>query len=200
VARNRVVVGALLGVTGLVAAQLAGAGLVGRRRWPLFWGCCAPEAVSAQDLVRALATAMAVACAVTAVASLALLVVRRDLRWPGLTLRVVVAFPVAVVVAVAGPRLVVGSWGDTRELAAWALMYSLPFAAGLVASALMPRPGALAMAGAVAASALVATLGDSFLELDRPWGDALPVVVVAAAVVAASRLVPRREGRSRALA
>lgn len=45
VARGRGAVAALLSVIGLLAAQLAGTGLVGFRRWPLLWGCCTPETV-----------------------------------------------------------------------------------------------------------------------------------------------------------
>ena len=133
VARRRVAVAALLGVIGLCAAQLAGTGLVGLRRWPLFWGCCTPETVTEQTLVRTLAVAMAVVCAVTAVACVVVLVWGRYVRWTGVDLPVVVAFAVALVVAIAGPRLVVGDGDDALDLAAWALMYSLPFAAGLSA-------------------------------------------------------------------
>lgn len=196
VARRRVAVAALLGVVGLCAAQLAGAGLVGRRRWPLFWGCCSSEVVTAKDLVRTLAAAMAVVCAVTAVACIGVLAWRRYLRWAGVDLPLVVAFAAALVVAIAGPRLVVGGWDDERELAAWALMYSLPFAAALAISALMQRIAALVMAGMVAASALIATVGESFFELDQPWGDAQALVILAAVAVATTRLMPRVKGVS----
>lgn len=188
--RSRVAVAALLGVIGLCAAQLAGAGLVGRRKWPHFWGCCSNEAVTEQDLVRTLAVAMAVACAVTAVACVVVLVSRQCVRWTGVDLPVVVAFPVALVVAIAGPRLVMGGWDDVRGLAAWALMYSLPFAAGLAASALMRRFAALAIAGAVAGSALIATAGESFFELNQPWGNAQALVIAAAVAVGATRFIP----------
>ncbi len=191
VARRRVAVAALLGVIGLCAAQLAGAGLVGRRRWPHFWGCCSPESVTEQALVRTLAVVMAVVCAVTAVACVAVLVRRPYVRWTGVDLPVVVAFAVALVVGIAGPRMVVGGWDDERALAAWALMYSLPFAAGLAISALLPRFAALAIAGAVAGSALIATVGESFLELNQPWGDAQALVIAGAGAVAATRLFPR---------
>ena len=190
VARRRAAVAALLGVIGLCAAQLAGAGLVGRRRWPHFWGCCAPEAVTENDLVRSLATAMAVVCALTAVLCLVVLVKRGYLGWAGFELRVVLAFMAALTVAIAGPRLVVGGWNDERGLAAWALMYSLPFAAGLAISALMPRLAALAVVAVVAASAVIATVGQSFLELNQPWGDAQVLVVLGALVVGATRLIP----------
>jgi hypothetical protein len=145
VTRRRVAGAALLGVIGLCAAQLAGAGLVAVRRWPLYWGCCSPEDVTERDLVRALASGMAVACAVTAVACVLALVWRRDLGWRGVG--AAVAIPIALVVALAAPRLVVGGWVDVRELAAWALMYSLPFAGGLAVSSLMQRFAALTMAG-----------------------------------------------------
>ena len=191
VARGRGAVAALLSVIGLCAAQLAGTGLVGFRRWPLFWGCCAPEVVTEQDLVRALALVMAVVCAATAVACVVVLVAARHVQWAGFDLTVVVAFAAALVVAVAGPRLVVGGWGvDVKGLAAWALMYSLPFAVALGLSGLMQRFAAVVTAGAVAASAVIATFGESFFELNQPWGDARALVIAAAIVVAAARLRP----------
>lgn len=191
VARRRVAVTAVLGVIGLCASQLAGAGLVGLRRWPHFWGCCSPEAVTETDLVRNLAVVMAVVCALTAVLCVVVLFTRGYAVWAGLEVPVVVAFTVALTVAIAGPRLVVGGWSDGRGLAAWALMYSLPFAAALAISALMRRLTALSMAAVVASSALIATAGESFLELNQPWGDAQVLVVVGALTVAAARLIPQ---------
>lgn len=191
VARRPAAVAALLGMTGLCAAQLAGTGLVGRRRWPHFWGCCTPETVTEQDLVTTLTVVMAAVCAVTALACVVVLVWAGYVRWAGVDLPAVVAFAVALVVAVAGPCLVVGGWDDARGLAAWALMYSLPFAAGLAISALMQRLAALATVGAVASSALIATVGESFLELNQPWGNAQVLVIAGAAAVAATRLFPR---------
>jgi hypothetical protein len=188
VTRRRLPVLALLGVIGLCAAQLAGLGLVAFRRWPLYWGCCATGHVTHGDFVRAVAVVMAVVCAVTAVACVVALVEERHLRWNGMW--GAVAFPVALVVAVGGPRLVVGGWADVPGLAAWGLMYSLPFAAGLAVSALMPRLAAVVVAAAVACSALIASLGSSFLELNQPWGGARAIVVLAAVTVAASRLTP----------
>jgi len=197
VARGRGAIAALLSVIGLCAAQLAGTGLVGFPRWPLFWGCCTPEAVPEQDLVRALALVMAVVCAVTAVACVVVLIAASYVRWTGFDLTVVVAFPVALVVAVAGPRLVVGGWGvDVKGLAAWALMYSLPFAAALALWGMMRRFAGLATAGAVVGSALIAKLGESHFELNQPWGDAQAVVIAAAIVVAATRLRPVPETSS----
>jgi hypothetical protein len=192
VARGGSAVAVLLSTIGLCAAQLAGTGLVGFRRWPLFWGCCTPESVTEKDLVRTLALVMAVACAVTAVGCVVVLVSARHVRWTGLDVTVFVTFAVALVVAVAGPRLVVGGWAvDVKGLAAWALMYSLPFAAALALSALMQRVPALATSGAVVVSALIATMGVSQLELNQPWGDARALVIAAAVAVAVTRLLPR---------
>lgn len=190
-ARGRGAVAALLSVTGLCAAQLAGAGLVGFRRWPHFWGCCTPEIVTEQGLVRTLALVMAVVCAVVALACVVLLFSARHVRWKGVDVIVVVAFAAGLVVAIAGPRLVVGGWEvDVKGLAAWALMYSLPFAVGLALSGLMQRVAALVTTGAVASSCLIATVGESFFELNQPWGSAQALVFGAAAAVAATRLLP----------
>jgi hypothetical protein len=191
VARTRGATAVLLGVIGLCAAQLAGTGLVGRRRWPHFWGCCASETVTAPTVVRTLAVIMAVVCAATAVASVVVLVRESHVRWTGADLPVVVALMAALVVGIAGPRLVVGGWDDERALAAWALMYSLPFAAALAISAMSQRIAALALAGAVASSALIATVGESFFESNQPWGDAQALVIAAATAVAAVRFFPR---------
>ena len=203
VARGRGAVAALLSVIGLCAAQLAGTGLVGFRRWPLFWGCCATEPVTERDLVRTLALVMAVVCAVTAVACVVVLVSARLVRWPGVNLTVVVALAAAVVVAIVAPRLVVGGWAvDLTDLAAWALMYSLPFAAALALSGLMERIAALVTAGAVVSSAFIATLGESHFSLHQPWGDARALVIAAAGAVAATRLFPLSQedlGRSSAV-
>lgn len=133
---------------------------------------------------------MAVVCALIAVACVVVLVSARHVRSTGVNATLVVAIAVALVVATAGPPLVVvvGGWtGDVKDLVAATLMYSLPFAAALALSGLMPRFPALASAGAVASSALIATVGESSLfEL----GDAQALVIAAAVVVAATRLLP----------
>lgn len=187
VLRQREAVAALLGTTGMCAAQLAGAGLVGYRRWPLYWGCCSSGAVTEQSRVRMLAVAMALACAVSAVACIVVLW-RRFPVWQGWV--AALAFPVALVVAVAVPRLMAGAWSDGRDLAAGALTYSLPFAAALASSALMGRFAALALAVAVACSAVMATVGQPFLESRLPFRDSVALVVAAAVAVAVSRLIP----------
>jgi hypothetical protein len=186
--RRREAVGALVGVIGLCAAQLAGAGFVAYRRWPLYWGCCSLGDVTEGDRVRSFALVMAVACAVPAVGCAAVLASKGFLRWHGVACAV--AIPAAVVVAVAVPRLLAGGWADELQLASWALMYSLPFATALAVSGLMERTPALAVVGAVACSALLATVGDPFLVLGRPWGTAPGLVIITTAVVAASRLIP----------
>ena len=85
----------------------------------------------------------------------------------------------------------VGGWViDLTDLAAWALMYSLPFAVALALSGLMERIAALVTAGAVVSSALIATLGESHFSLLQPWGDARALVIAAAGAVAATRLLP----------
>lgn len=181
---------AVVGLIGLGTAQLAGLGLVAVRRWPLYWGCCAPQNVSETNLVRGLAAGMALVCGVVAVTCLVILVRRDDLRWDRLGL--VVALPVALVVAIAGPLVASSRWGgddDLSALTAWALMYSLPVAAGLVVSARMPRWAALVMAAGIVGSAAVATLGSFFLEFKLLWGDARALVIVAAVVVAVTRLI-----------
>ena len=107
---------------------------------------------------------MAIVCAVTAVASLLVLVSQRFLRleeWAA-----AVAFPAA-------------------------LTYAIPFEAALAVSGLMVRRAALVVAAAVACSALVATVGSPFLETVLPFRDAA-LAVGAAGVVAVARLVSRR--------
>lgn len=188
VARSRDVAGILIGVVALSAAQLGGVGLVAFRRWPLYAGCCSTELVS-QGQVRSLAVAMASAGAVTAVLCVVALVRIGCLTRHRIDLPVVVAALTALVVAVTVPGLVVGAWSDTHELVAWAVMCSLPFAAALVVSALVERVAGLALLGAVAGSAVLVTAGSPFIALGRPPGDAMLLVVGAAAVVAATDLV-----------
>jgi hypothetical protein len=190
VSSRREPMAALLGVIGLCSAQLAGVGLVGYRRWPLYWGCCSIKYVTHQELVRNLAVAMAVVCAVTAVASLLVLVSQRFLAWQGWA--AAVAFPVALVVAVAVPGIMAGDPYDERDLVAAALTYSVPFGAALAVSGLMVRPAALVVAATVAGSALIATVGSPFLETVLPFRAAQALAVGSAGLVAVARLVPRR--------
>ena len=188
VVRHRVAVTALVGVAGLCAAQLAGTGLVARRRWPLYWGCCAEDAITARELVRGLALGMAVVCALAAVVCLVVLVGGRFLRRPGADLRTVVAFATALVVALLGPSLADPGYG--HDVAAWSLMYGVPFAVALALTALVPRGAGLSLAAGVAASALAAQAGASYLELRQPWDGALLLVLLASAVAAGGLLLP----------
>ena len=190
VARRRSVVAGLVAVAGVCAAQLAGAGVVGYRRWPLYWGCCS-EPVTEQDLVRVLALSMGVVCCLAALVCLLVLVRGRLLRWNGPDLAVSLA--VALVVAVGVPRVAVGGWSDTHELGAWALMYSLPFAAGLVVSGLLDRLAAFAVVVTIAASASLSTVGYNFVYLANAAepGDAMKLVLGACVLVVLWRLVPR---------
>jgi hypothetical protein len=188
VVRHRVALTALLGVAGLCAAQLAGTGLVARRRWPLYWGCCADDAITARELVRWLALGMVVACALAAVVCIVVLVRGRCLRRPGFDLRSLVAFATALLVAVLGPYLAETDHG--HDLAAWSLMYGVPFAVALALTALVPRAAALVLSASVAGSALAAQAGASFMELRQPWEGALPLVLLAAAVAALGLLLP----------
>jgi hypothetical protein len=70
-----------------------------------------------------------------------------------------------------------------------ALMLSLPVAAGLAASALMARLAALALLAAVACSAVDATIGEPFVALGRPRGDAMILGFLAVVAVAAAQLM-----------
>jgi putative effector of murein hydrolase len=116
---------------------------------------------------------------------------QRMLEWQGWA--AAVALPVALVVLVAVPALMVSSHpnADRADLIAGALTYSVPFAAALAVSAFIGRPEALLVAGAVAGSAFIAVAGKPFLDLRLPFDDARGLAIGAAAVVVASRLVPR---------
>ncbi len=188
---------ALLGVAVLLAALLAGAGIVGRRRWPLYWGCCSPKAVTEGELVRTLATAMGVVCALAALVCVVVLL--SGLSLSGSRLALTVAVPVALVVAIVVPRIMVGGWEDEREVVARALMYSLPIGATLVLAAAMPRLAALAVVAATVAAALVLTTGEPFILFSGRLGNeatATWVVVVACLVVAAARLMTHPRWRT----
>ena len=90
------------------------------------------------------------------------------LRWRGSAWRVLVAWPLALGVLVAVPRLVVGGWGDVHELGARVVMYALPMAVAIAVSALLDRAPALVLLSAVAADALLLTRGRPFIELGAP--------------------------------
>lgn len=188
--------GAALAVAGLCAAVLAGTGVVSARRWPLYWGCCSDASITRPDLVRSLALMMAVACAVAAVACLAILVRSSADRPPvSLTAPAVLS---GLAVAILGPLLVVeGRSTDTRDLIAWSLMYAGPLGTALVISGFLPRSTALVLAGSVLLCAAAAVMGDSFLETRQPWGAARPLVLACAAVVLLTRFVPSRDTQPR---
>ena len=181
---------ALLAVIVLVPGLLAGAGVVGYRRWPLYKGCCATKPVNDWELMRLLAMGMGVVCAVVAIAGLVALVVGRHLT--GNVVSIVVAVPVLAVVTVYVPRLAYGDWEDERELVAWALMYSLPLSAVLLLAVAMPRVPALATVALVACAAVVTLAGEPFILLQGRYGDqtkAAVVVLAACLVVGATRLL-----------
>lgn len=192
VSRNRARNTSLLAVIILLAGLLAGAAVVGYRRWPLYRGCCAAKSVNEWELMRLLAIGMGVVCAVVAIAGLLALLFGRHLT--GNVLSIVVALPVLAVVTVYVPRLAYGDWEDERELVAWALMYSLPLSAVLLLAAAMPRVPALATVAVVACTAVVTLVGEPFILLQGRYGDqtnATVVVLVACLLVGATRLLPK---------
>lgn len=136
------------------------------------------------DLVRSLALAMASVCGVIAVACVVVLASEGLLRWRGLTS--IVSASAAVFIAVAEALLLADGWSDGREIAAFALMYSLPFAIALTVSGLMEPSPALAVLVGVSASALLSTLFASRVNLDSDLSMALMLMLVATAGIAAS--------------
>lgn len=177
----------LLAVIVLVAGLLAGAGVVGNRRWPLYRGCCSTKSVNDEELLRLLAIGMGVGCALVAGASLVTLVLGRHLT--ANVLSIAVAVPVTALLAVYVPRLAYGDWQDHRELAAWALMYSLPLSAALLVAAALPRVPAISTVAVVAGVAVVTLVGEPFIFLQDPDGDetkARVAVLVACLLVGAT--------------
>ncbi|MCL8027274.1 hypothetical protein [Nocardioides bruguierae] len=196
--RGAVVTAAALGVAGLCAAQLAGTGLVATRRWPLYRGCCSTEQITAEPLVTALAALLAVVgglAAATCLVLLLLLVRSRYATWSQPVAVRATGVAAGVVVLVVGPVLVTGlltgGSGDRADLLAWTLACSLPIGAALALSSALPRPAAWTVLAVVAAGALAASLGTSFLETRLPWGGARALVVAAAVVVTLSRTLPQ---------
>jgi hypothetical protein len=189
VVKRQELVVALLGVIGVFGAQLAGVGLVGYRRWPLYWGASSDVVVHHEDLVRRLALLMGALCALTAFASLAVLVARRSFRWQGWT--TAVALAAAMVVLVLVPPLIASDGFGTHNSVAAALTYSVPFAGALTLAGLTSRFAALVITAAVAVSAVIAVAGQSMLDLILPFHDAQGLVVGAAVVVALASLLPR---------
>lgn len=180
-------------VAGLVAAELAGVGMVSVRRWGIFvgGGYAGVPTVGWQQ-GRVLAAAMALVCAAVAIGCLVVLLRHRARPHRGLAALSVTA---GAAVALLGPLAVWSPFLDLPDLAAWALMYAVPFALALALTAWVPRRVGLALAVAVAASAVVAPLGESFLEAVVPSGPAVPVVLLAAGAVAACLVVEGVRGR-----
>ncbi|CAM3860750.1 hypothetical protein [Nocardioides zeicaulis] len=186
----------VVAVAGLAAAELAGVGVVSVRRWGIFvgGGYAGVPTVGWQQ-GRVLAAAMGLVCATVALVCLGVLVRHRARPHRG---RAALAVTAGAAVALLGPLAVRTPVLDRSDLAAWALMYAVPFAAALALVAWVPRRVGLALAVAVAASAVVAPLGESFLEAVVPSGPALPVVLLAAGAVGACLVVEGvrdRDGR-----
>lgn len=194
--RARGVAATCLVLAALCAALLAGAGLVGVRKWPHYWGCCAPGPVEERALVQSLALGMGAGCAVLAVALATALMSGGHVRWrgwesaPGLV--------AAVVVAVTVPPTSAAGRFDASDLAAVSLVLALPVAAALGAAALLERRAALAILAFVAVAEGVAASpvgGSSFLAVNLATGEATPVVAAAVVVSGAARAVPAWRSR-----
>ncbi|WP_224274694.1 hypothetical protein [Nocardioides lacusdianchii] len=175
----------LLAIAGLLAAQIAGTGLVGFRRWPLYWGCCAPSGITEQALVRALALLLAGAGGVAALLCARRLVRTRHSWSTGPQGMGAAAVAGAATVALVGPLLVVHGDpnADVRDLLAWGVTYALPYAAALALAGWMRTRAALTLLGAVALSTVAAHAGAAMLELRQPWGAALVLVLGVVGVV-----------------
>ena len=180
---------ALLAVVVLWGAQLGGVGVVAYRRWPHYYGCCSNYDVSV-GAMKGLAAAMAVTGGAAAGLAVAALLAGGHLRWRGSGWRVLVAWPLALAVLVAVPRLVVGGWGDVREVGARVVMYAVPIAVAIAVSALLDRAPALVLLSAVAVDALLLTQGRPFVELGAPRSLAMSLVIMVVGLLALLRLLP----------
>lgn len=175
---------ALAAVAGLCAAQLAGLGMVGYRKWPSFVGSY--QSVPDWGLVQELAAVMAGSCAVAAV--VCLLFVLREGKPDRRAL--LVAVPLGLFLAVALPFIAPWELADLGDRMAIALMYGIPMGLALAVTGLMELRSAAVVTAAVAASGLLMGRSEAFV----PAQNMLPVVglVGASALVNLLWRLPRR--------
>jgi hypothetical protein len=166
---------ALAAVGGLCAAQLAGLGMVGYRKWPSFVG--SQGSVPDWGLVQELAAVMGGSCAVAAV--ICLLFVLREGR-PELR-ALLVAVPLGLLLAAALPFVAPWDPADLGDRVAIALMYGIPLGLALAVTGIMDFRSATGVTAAVAASGLLMGRSEAFVSTEN----LLPVVglVVASSLV-----------------
>lgn len=166
---------ALAAVAGLCAAQLAGLGMVGYRKWPAFVG--AYGSVPDWGLVQELAVLMGGSCAVAA--TICLIFVLRAGRPEVRALRV--AVPLGLLLVVALPFVAPWDGADLGDRVAIALMYGIPLGLALAVTGLMEVRSATVVTAAVGAGGLLMGRSDAFV----PAENMLPVVglVVASSLV-----------------
>lgn len=176
-------------VAAVVAAQLAGTGMVAAKHWRTTFGYHGGS--GHLPLLEILAVLMAVLTAGACVVAL-----RRLVAWgsiparPHMTARWTAIIGGAVLVL--GLPSAIGSGSpdnqDPPSLLAYALIYSLPWGAAVVVTAWMSRSAALATLTAVAASAALAITGAPMADLvlgrqpHAPFVAALLLVMAVAAV------------------
>lgn len=179
----------------VVSVQLAGTAVVAHKhaRPASGMGSLFPADVG---MIERRAVVIAVAATVAAVVCLLRLVppagdrVGGRLRVLGTTAGVIVAGLVPVAIAATSAEM-----QDTTSLGAMGLMYGLPWGVGLVAAGWLPWDQAVAAAGTVVGSALLALIGPELVDLiqGRPepaFAAALLAALLVLAALAAARPAP----------
>jgi hypothetical protein len=185
----------------VVAAQLAGAGIVAQHHWR---GAAGPACGywTNQQLIKTTAIIAAVAATIAALACLQVVwATRRASPAPARSLGTPVhlaSMVVGVLVAVALPFLLaVGDSAaqDRTSLGAFALLWSLPWGGALVLSAFLARPVAVAVALSVAVSAASAYPDYALVQVEH-HGIALLVGLVSGLLVVTLRTLTTEGDRS----
>lgn len=186
---------AALAVGPVVAAQLAGTGVWAAKHWEPFYGITGGGGVSLTLLqgLAVLLVAGGVAAGVTCMAQLAREgYLRRPSSgrgWLLVALGFVVGLALPWVIAAGEPQ-----YTDFTSIGAFALIYAIPWGGALIVAAWLARGPALAMASAVAGTAVLALVGPGMGDV----GPSHPELGFVVAIVAAGLAVlPVLRGHAR---
>jgi len=187
-------------VGAVMAAQLLGTGVVALKHWRPASGMAGIGQANL-DVVLTLARVLIIAGVVALVACLLAMRLSGAFTGGASPGARVITVAVGFVVAAGVPPVLGAGNADTTDLTslgAYALLYSLPWGVAIGSSGWLDRVGALAVAGAVAGSAVACLASHTMMWVSNPVAGFLPVVVLAG-VVAALRtggFLPRRAGAS----
>jgi len=192
VAHRPRLVAAAPALTGVLALHLAGTGVVAWKHWRPVSGMAG---IGIGHLPALEAAALAMAAAGLLAAALSAMPLLRQLGRTGeggWRARCALAGVAVLLLVPAGLGLADAELRDLTSAGAIGLIYAGPWAAGLLAAAVLPRPAAQGAVLGVALTAALAAVGPQMLDL-LPSG---PASVVFASVLVVALLVAPREPHS----